>query len=193
MPLTLKALIRLLFLVLMGWGCTTNPHGKSPAYLAPVTSGEVENVHFYPQLAYQCGPASLAGVLNFYGKDVTPDQIAREIFRPSIGGTVTLDMVLYVRKKGLSARWYNGSTKDIQRAVDAGVPLIVMVDVGFANISKYHYMVVIGYGPEGIIASTGEEQKKEIKWKQFLSRWDRTKRWTLRIEPKVSKSDNKSK
>jgi predicted double-glycine peptidase len=177
----------------MGGGCATNPHGRSLAYPAPVTSGEVENVSFYPQLAYQCGPASLAGVLNFYGKDVTPDQVAREIFRSGIGGTVPLDMVLYVRKKGLFANWYNGSGEDIQRAVDADVPLIVMVDFGFGNISKYHYMVVIGYGPEGIIANTGQEQKKEIKWKQFFSRWDRTKRWTLRIEPKISKSDHKSK
>jgi len=173
-------------------GCTTHPQKTAPSYQAPITSGKIENVHFYPQLAYQCGPASLAGVLNYYGIDVTPDQIAMEIFRPDIGATVTMDMVLYARKKGGAAKWYSGSTHDIRCAIDAGVPLIVMVDVGVANISKYHYMVVIGYEPDGIIANTGKDREKRIRWKKFLPRWDRAKRWTLRIEPRLSDPSNKS-
>jgi ABC-type bacteriocin/lantibiotic exporter with double-glycine peptidase domain len=173
-------------------GCTTNPQGIVPSHLAPITSGKIENVHFYPQLAYQCGPASLAGVLNFHGIEVMPDQIAVEIFRPDIGATVTMDMVLYARKKGVSAKWYSGSGNDIRRAIDAGVPLIIMVDFGVANISKYHYMVVIGYDPDGIIANTGKEHEKRIRWKKFLPRWDRANRWTLRIEPMLSDPSNKS-
>ncbi|UCF82128.1 MAG: C39 family peptidase [Desulfobacteraceae bacterium] len=161
-----------------------SPDGTSSAFPASAGSGKVENVPFYSQLTYQCGPASLAGVLHFYGDAVTPDQIAGAIFRDNIHGTVTLDMVLYARKKGFSARWYSGSAYDIQCAVDGNVPLIVMVDLGFANLSKYHYMVVVGYEPKGIIVNSGKDREKLISWNRFLPRWKRTKSWTLRIQPK---------
>ena len=166
-------------------GCAVSHDGTSSAFLVPTGSGKVENVPFYSQLTYQCGPASLAGVLNFYGYAVTPDQIARAIFRDNIQGTVTLDMVLYVREKGFSARWYNGSVNDIQCAVNGGVPLIAMIDVGFANLRKYHYLVVIGYGQKGVTVNSGKEREKLIRWDKFLPRWQRTKYWTLRIEPEI--------
>jgi ABC-type bacteriocin/lantibiotic exporter with double-glycine peptidase domain len=182
LPLSVALLAFLLPVALIG--CAVSPEGTSSAFPASARSGKVENVPFYSQLAYQCGPASLAGVLNFYGDTVTPDQIARAIFRDNIHGTVTLDMVIYAREKGFSARWYSGSAYDIQCAVDGDVPLIVMVDLGFATLSKYHYMVVVGYEPEGVIVNSGKEREKLIRWDRFLSCWKRTKSWTLRIEPK---------
>ena len=180
-PLIVLSLAFLLPVALIG--CAVNPNGMPSAFPVPAGSGKVENVPFYSQLNYQCGPASLAGVLNFYGEGVTPDQIARTIFRDNIRGTVTLDMVLYARDRGFSAKWYSGSPNDIQSAVDEGVPLIVMIDLGFGNLSKYHYMVVIGYGMEGIIVNSGKMREKRMAWDGFLSRWMRTKYWTLRIEP----------
>jgi len=174
-----------LFLAVGLTGCAVSPGGASSAFSVPVGSGKVENVPFYSQLTYQCGPASLAGVLNFYGYAVTPDQIARAIFRDDIHGTVTLDMVLYVREKGFSAMWYSGSANDIQCAVDGDIPLIVMIDLGFANLSKYHYLVVIGYGPEGVIVNSGKEREQLMRWDRFLPHWQRTKCWTLRVEPGI--------
>jgi len=166
-------------------GCAVSPDGTYSAFFVPTGSGKVENVPFYSQRTYQCGPASLAGVLNYYDYSVTPDQITRAIFRANIHGTVTLDMVLYVREKGFSARWYSGTANDIQCAVDGGVPLIVMIDVGFANLRKYHYMVVIGYGQKGVTVNSGKEREKLMRWDKFLPRWQRTKYWTLRIEPEI--------
>ena len=167
--------------------CAVSPDGRSSSFPAPAGSGKVENVPFYSQLSYQCGPASLAGVLNFYGEAETPDKIAKAIFRDNIRGTVTMDMVLYAREKGFSTRWYRGGTQDIQCSVDGGVPLIVMVDLGFANLSKYHYMVIVGYEPEGVVVNSGKEREKLMRWDRFLSLWKRTKFWTLRIEPKFHK------
>jgi len=183
LPICVAALTLLLAFGLSG--CAVSPYGTTSAFLAPAGSGKVENVRFYSQRAYQCGPASLAGVLNFYGYAVTPDQIAREIFRDNIQGTVTLDMVLNAREKGFSARWYNGSANDIQCAVDGGVPLIVMIDLGFANLRKYHYMVVFGYGQEGVTVNSGKERGKLMSWDRFFYHWKRTKYWTLRIEPEI--------
>lgn len=166
-------------------GCALSPDATSSAFSAPTGSGKVENVPFYSQLTYHCGPASLAGVLNFYGDAVTANQIARAIFRDNIHGTVTLDMVLYVRERGFSARWYSGNTNDIQCAVDGDVPLIVMIDLGFANLRKYHYMVVIGYDWEGVIVNSGKEAEKLMRWDRFFPLWQRAKCWTLRVEPAI--------
>jgi len=153
-----------------------------PPFSPPPGAARLDHVPFFAQLDYQCGPASLAGVLSYYGKSVTPEAVARAIFRPNIHATVTLDMVLYAREQGLSAEWSNGSVDDIVRAVDEGVPLIVMVDFGFAAISKNHYMVVVGYGPDGIVANSGTSRETLILWNDFLPTWERAKCWTLRIE-----------
>ena len=155
---------------------------RLPPFSPPPGAARLDQVPFFPQLDYQCGPAALAGVLNYYGKKATPEEVAGAIFRPNIRGTVTLDMVLYAREQGLSATWFNGSVGDIVRAVDDGVPLIVMVDFGFARISKNHYMVVVGYSPDGIVANSGASRETLILWKDFLPTWERATRWTLRIQ-----------
>lgn len=180
---SLAALTLLSLLALIG--CTAGSGSRASDLPTPIGSGKVENIPFYPQLAFQCGPASLAGVLTFYGEDVTPDEVADAIFRKHIRGTVTLDMVLYARHKGFSARWYSGSVDDIRRSVNEGVPLIVMVDLGFANVTNNHYMVVVGYSPEGVIVNSAKSREKLITWNHFLTRWDRTERWTLRIQSKT--------
>jgi hypothetical protein len=175
-----------LFSLFIFQGCAAGPDNVTSEVSPSIGSGRVDKVPFYPQVSFQCGPASLAGVFNFFGEGVTPDEIAEAIFRRDIRGTVTLDMVLYARKRGFFAEWYNGSVDDIRRSVDERVPLIVMVDLGFASVSKNHFMVVVGYTPEGVIANSGKIREKLIPWKAFLARWNRTKRWALRIEQKAA-------
>jgi ABC-type bacteriocin/lantibiotic exporter with double-glycine peptidase domain len=173
-----------LFSLIIFQGCAAGPGIVTSEVSASIGSGKVDKVPFYPQVSFQCGPASLAGVLSFFGEGVTPEEIAEAIFRRDIRGVVTLDMLLYARKRGFFAEWYNGSLEDIRRSVDERVPLIVMVDFGFAGIRKNHFMVVVGYTPEGVIANSGKTREKLISWEYFRARWNRTKRWALRIEQK---------
>ena len=160
--------------------------GLPATFSPPVGAARLANVPFFPQLDYQCGPASLAGVLNYYGKRITPEEVAQAIFRENIRGTVTLDMVLYAREQGFSARWFNGSVGEIVETINAGSPLVVMVDYGFSVVSRNHYMVVVGYDSEGIVANSGTSRETHISWSDFLPTWEKANRWTLRIEPKDS-------
>jgi len=144
----------------------------------------IQNVPFYPQEEFQCGPASLAGVLNHWNINVSPEEIASEIYSKSARGTLNIDMGLYAEKRGLKARQYRGSPEDIKNKIDSGYPLILLVDEGFLIYQKNHFMVVIGYGGEGILANSGREQHKFIPVKDFLRSWERTKFWTLLITPK---------
>jgi len=144
----------------------------------------IQNVPFHPQVEFQCGPASLAEVLNHWNINVSPEEIASEIYSPSAKGTLTIDMVLYVENRGLKARKYRGSFEDVKTKIDSGYPLIVLVDEGFLVYQRNHFMVVIGYGEEGILANSGRERHKFIPVKDFLRSWERAKFWTLWITPK---------
>src|SRR5512139_1189114 len=101
------------------WGCAV-------AALSPGSSAvRIDEVPFFPQDEYQCGPASLAGVMNYWKVPVTPDEIAREIFSRTARGTLTIDMALYAERKGLTARQYRGSWDDLRKKGTDGYPLVV--------------------------------------------------------------------
>jgi ABC-type bacteriocin/lantibiotic exporter with double-glycine peptidase domain len=144
----------------------------------------INNVTFYPQEDFQCGPASLAGVLNFWGIHVTPEEIATDIYSPSARGTLNLDMILYPEKKGMKATHYKGSMDDIRNKIDLGYPVIVLVDLGLLIYQQNHFMVVVGYDENGIVANSGKDRLKPIPLKNFIKTWEKTNFWTLWIKPK---------
>ena len=143
----------------------------------------IKNVPFYPQEIYQCGPASLAAVLNYWGLKVSPADIAGAIYSQEAQGTLDVDMGFYAEKKGLKARQYRGGWEDLKKGIDSGVPLIVLVDYGFWVYQQNHFMVVIGYDENAVIAHSGKERDKRIPLNHFLRTWERTKFWTLQVTP----------
>ena len=143
----------------------------------------IEDVPFYAQTSYQCGPASLAGVLNYWGIKVTPDEIAEEIYSTSARGTLDIDMVLYARKRVLLVTQYEGTIEDLRKNIDSRHPLIVLVDYGFSFMQKNHFIVVIGYNDHGVIVNSGKKKGKFVLEEDFLKSWERTKFWTLLIKP----------
>jgi len=148
------------------------------------TARLIINVPFYPQEDYQCGPASLAGALNYWGFNIFPGEIAAEIYSPHAKGTLDVDMVFYAERKGFGAGQYRGSLEDLKSNIDSNRPLVVLVDDGFWVYEKAHFMVVVGYDAGGVIVNSGKEQNLFIPLGHFLRSWERTKFWTLRITPK---------
>jgi ABC-type bacteriocin/lantibiotic exporter with double-glycine peptidase domain len=145
----------------------------------------IENVPFFPQSDFQCGPSSLAGVLNYYGENISPSQIAQKIFMEKVRGTLSIDMALYAREIGFLAEWYSGDLKDLRTNIDNNRPLIAMVDLGLGPVQKPHYLVVVGYEPKGVIVNSGTHQHKLVTWNRFQNQWNRTHLWTLRIHPET--------
>lgn len=152
----------------------------------------INKVPFYPQEDYQCGPASLAGVLNYWGVSVTPDEIAKAIYSESAKGTLNIDMPLYVNKKGLYALQYAGSQDDLKAKINDGYPLIVLVDYGFSVYQANHFMVVVGYNDYGVIVNSGRTENMFIDMEKFLKTWKRTNYWTLLIKQKKEDRSQKS-
>lgn len=162
-------------------GCAaTLPHGFSP----PSTRATLRDVPFHPQEDYQCGPSSLAMVLNRLGDPVSPDAIAGDIYRKDLRGTVSLDLALYPRTRGFSSRFFRGSAADVVAAIDSGNPLLVMVDEGFGGIRVMHYMVVVGYSPEGVLVNSGRRREQPMSWAEYLAAWKGADYWALTVRRK---------
>ena len=151
---------------------------------------KLSNVHlitgmpFFHQKAFQCGPATLAAVLNYYGETLATEKIADAVFREKLRATTTLDMLLYPRQIGYASEYYEGSVTDLKEAVKNKVPLIVMVDYGLGPVSKYHFLVVAGYSSEGVIPNSEKLENSVVPWNIFINQWGKTHNWTLRIQPR---------
>ncbi|MGD2080352.1 MAG: C39 family peptidase [Nitrospirota bacterium] len=142
----------------------------------------LEGVPFYAQEDYQCGPASLAGVMNFWGVEVTPEDIAGEIFSGGAKGTLNIDLALYARGRGLEARYFGGTLGGIRDSIDAGYPVIVLVDLGLWLYRKDHFMVVVGYSEGGLVVNSGREEHKFVTTEDFVRTWEKAGSWTLLVK-----------
>ncbi|MCE5194297.1 MAG: C39 family peptidase [Nitrospiraceae bacterium] len=150
----------------------------------PKQSRVINNIPFYSQEEYQCGPASLAGLMNFLGVEITPEEIAKEIYSKSAKGTLNIDMIFYPQTKGLISEQYSGNIEDVKKKIDSGYPLIVFVDYGFLSVQANHFMVIVGYNEHGVIANSGKDKHKTIIYEDFKKIWEKTKNWTLILKRK---------
>ncbi|UCG78527.1 MAG: peptidase C39 family protein [Nitrospirota bacterium] len=141
----------------------------------------ISDVPFFPQEEFQCGPASLAGVLNFRGVRVTPEEIAGEIYSRSARGTLNIDLMIYASKRGLISRQYQGGIDDLMARIDNGDPVILLVDLGVSLYKIHHFMVVKGYTDDAIIANSGRDEGKVISMDKLRRMWKKTGYWTLLI------------
>lgn len=143
----------------------------------------IHNVPFYLQERFQCGPAALAAVLNYWGVNITPDDISKDILSKNARGTLTLDMLLYAKTKGLNAIQYSGNMIDLRKNLDSQYPVIVLVDLGISLYQANHFMVVVGYTENGVIVNSGRKREVFMPEKEFMKSWRKTDYWTLLIRP----------
>jgi len=146
----------------------------------------IPDVPFFPQSKYQCGPASLASVLNYHGCRITPEEISKAIYRKRLRGTLSMDLLLLAQGMGFKARAYRGDLPDLKEQISKDRPLIVFQDLGNPLLSIRHFSVVIGYDEtKGIlILHSGKHADKAIPYERFLRSWAKMDNWTLLILPK---------
>lgn len=149
----------------------------------------LSGVPFYRQEDFQCGPAALATVVNYWrarsasGNSVTPESIAQEIYSPTAKGVLGMDLELYAKRHRFSSNQYSGSISDLRKLIDQGIPPIIMVDYGFLSIQVNHFIVVTGYTANGVLANTGREENQSIGERRLESIWKKTGYWTLVLKP----------
>ncbi len=80
---------------------------KANTELEPTRAHFLSEVPFFAQEDHYCGPAALASVLNFYGRELSQEEIAKSIYLPQVKGALNLDLLLYARKQGFEAEIIN--------------------------------------------------------------------------------------
>ena len=166
-------------------GCTTAPLKKwhLPSGATPVKH-ELDTVPFYPQKEYQCGPASLAMALAWSGLRIDPDDLAPQVYTPSLKGSLQPAMITAARRHSRVAYPISGANALLQE-IAAGHPVIVLQNLGLYWIPVWHYAVVIGYdlNQEVIILHSGITNRKTTALKTFENTWARSNHWGLLVLP----------
>ena len=146
----------------------------------------IGGVPFIPQDDYQCGPAALAMVLNYYGAPVGHDEIARELYLPSVRGTLNLDLEFYARRRGFEARAFEGTLDRVRDEIRRGRPLIVFQDLGAPGYPVPHFAVLLGFDDRAgvVVLHSGTTAHRILSYEEFTRTWARRRFFTLLVTPR---------
>ncbi len=135
----------------------------------------------YRQQPERCGPHALAAVLTFLGKPVTAEELAPALYLPSVGGTLTMDMVLAATRRGVAVRQGEGSFAEARGDLDAGVPLILLLRYPALVGGAGHYVVATGYSaaPAGLFLLWGDGRESWVAEGDLAPSWARSGSWRL--------------
>ncbi len=137
---------------------------------APVSS-IIAGVPFLPQEEDTCGPSSLAMVLGFLGRNVDTAEIVRETRTEGLKGALITDLAAAARRRGFAAEVVDLDLPRLRERIVAGVPVILLVDLGVWRWSRPHYLVAYGWTPEGVVAHSGRERGKMIPFSTLDAQW----------------------
>lgn len=140
---------------------------------------EITQINFNPQREYQCGPASLATVLQWQGLNVSDNQLVPQIYIPARKGSLQIEMLATVRRYNFIPYIIEKSMDALLREIKAGNPVLVLQNLGLDSFPKWHYAVVIGYdlNRDEIILRSGEIKRHVNSFSLFERTWRRAHYW----------------
>ncbi|WP_262492550.1 PA2778 family cysteine peptidase [Marinobacter sp. AL4B] len=143
------------------------------------------DVPFYPQEKYQCGPASLATMLNSQGLSTEPEILKELVYLPEREGSLQVEMVAGARSHNMVVYHLQPDIKTLLAEVSAGNPVLVMQNLGFDWWPQWHFAVVVGYDNqnETLILNTDTRKHHHQPYKVFHTTWNRAERWAMVILP----------
>jgi len=146
---------------------------------------ELENVPFFPQDDYQCGPASLATVLNASGIKIEPQTLVSQVYIPSKKGSLQIEMLTAIRRQGRIAYELQPQLIDILREINAGRPVLVLENFNSGFSQTWHYAVVVGYdlNREEMISRSGTNRRETLSFNTFEYIWKQGGYWAYVVLP----------
>lgn len=165
-------------------GCATPPQTERLAVQRPADLAarvELTDVPFFPQDAYQCGPAALATVLRAAGVPTTADALVPQVYLPGRRGSLQLELVAAARRHGTVPYVLSPALETLLAEVAAGHPVLVLQNLALAWYPKWHYAVVVGYDLDRaeLVLRSGLERRHVVPFAVFERTWRRAERWAL--------------
>jgi len=169
----------LALLILLG-GCASVPDHLAE-YALPSQRIELDDVPFYPQERFQCGPAALTTILAASGSDVMLESVVRQAYLPGRQGSLQLELVATARSSGRIPYIIDGSLASIQRELLAGRPVLVLQNLGVSWYPRWHYAVVVGVEPMSgaVILRSGTDRRRLTRTATFMRTWQRSDYWAM--------------
>lgn len=145
----------------------------------------IEGVPFVKQTEYDCGPAALASVLSFLGKAADLERITANVYLPRLRGTLPMDLERYAKDEGFTTLSSAGTAAALKNAIGSNIPVICLLDLGFAFYRQPHFVTVIGFddGNGLFIMHDGGTPNRTMTYEDFEKKWARAGKWMIVITP----------
>ncbi|HKQ82623.1 MAG TPA: PA2778 family cysteine peptidase [Steroidobacteraceae bacterium] len=144
---------------------------------------ELEQVPFFPQAEYQCGPAALATVLENAGVATTPDALVPMVYLPARKGSLQTELVAATRRFDRIPYPLPADVRALMTQVRAGRPVLVLQNLGLKHWPQWHFAVVVGFdrASDEVILRSGTERRALMSVSRFVRTWDRGGRWAIAV------------
>ena len=186
-----------ILLVFLVQGCTQSVYLLNDKFLNdafPVNAedldrniqfAELKNVPFFSQTKYQCGPAAIATVANYYHLNKSPEDISREIYLPEKKGSLQVEVIAEIRSLGLVPYPLSPSLENIFSEIESGFPVLVLQNLGLKAYPVWHYAVVVGFDIENkvLLLNSGKHERLEIPVSYFYNTWLKAAQWAIAVVP----------
>ena len=165
--------------------CASSPQTRllldNPPDLPAVV--ELSEVPFFPQQQYHCGPAALAGIINYRGTTVEPDEIANLIYIPDLKGSLQVEIAATTRQFDLLPVQLDGQLESLLNELAAGNPIFVLQNLAIDAYPVWHYEILIGYDLEQrhMILRSGVNRRIIRNFALFEKTWQRAGHWALAV------------
>lgn len=175
-----------LLLALTTAGCATR--GPAPPVAPAQSAAEISRTPFFPQDAYQCGPAALATLLGASGVEVAPKALVSEVYIPARKGSLQAEMLGAARKRGrvpVQLPTGPGAFEALAEALRADQPVLVMQNIGLKMLPAWHYAVVVGVdtSSQNVTLRSGTEPRLRTPFKAFAKSWAASDTWGVTLHP----------
>lgn len=140
---------------------------------------ELTATPFFPQDAYQSGPAALATLLTASGYPTTPEELTPQVYVPAREGSVQTEMLAAARRRGALTLMIPARLDALLAEVAAGNPVLVLKNRGFSWAPAWQYAVVIGYDLDSkdVWLWSGTTKREEMSLNAFARSWERSGNW----------------
>lgn len=183
-----KIIKRFLFLGLISIsaGCLSTSASSVDIYLKDnPDQGVIIDVPFVKQKDKYCGPAALSSIFLYWNKNISQEEIAKDIFFNELGGVLNIDLEKYARSKGFWAKESNTDFQTLKTYLRKGIPVIAMERLHPYIFNKNHFVVITGFSDKhgAVIQHTGDQANVIRSYKGFMRNWYRAGGWILKVVP----------
>lgn len=142
---------------------------------------ELVDVPFFPQEQYQCGPASLATLLDYSGLSVTPDELVPMVYVPERQGSFQVEMLAATRRHERLAYVIEPDLETLLRTLAGGQPVLVLQNLLLERYPQWHFAVAVGYDlpRKEIILRSGLIERYTVRMSVFERTWRRGEQWAM--------------